>query len=79
MLEEQLAAIVGRFAVPETEQKRLLVAWRHRRPQTDALVDGERLRRMLRRNLFAEAIAENRTVVAVKPRPELLPFFKAVN
>jgi site-specific DNA recombinase len=31
------------------------------------------------RQLFAEAVIENRTVVAVKPRPELLPFFQSVN
>ena len=35
-------------------------------------------RNRLARQLFAEAIVENRTVVAVKPRPELLPFFEAV-
>jgi site-specific DNA recombinase len=32
-------------------------------------------RNRLARQLFAEAVIENRTVVAVKPRPELLPFF----
>jgi hypothetical protein len=35
-------------------------------------------RNRLARQLFAETIVENRTVVAVKPRPELLPFFEAV-
>jgi hypothetical protein len=29
--------------------------------------------------LIAEAVIENRTVVAVKPRPALLPFFESVN
>lgn len=36
-------------------------------------------RNKLARQLFMEAIIENRTVVAVKPRPELLPFFESVN
>lgn len=36
-------------------------------------------RNKLARQLFAEAIIENRTVVAVKPRPDPLPFFRAVN
>lgn len=36
-------------------------------------------RNRMARQLFAEAIIENRTVVAVKPRPELLPFFETVN
>jgi site-specific DNA recombinase len=31
------------------------------------------------RELFSEAIIENRTIVAVKPRSDLLPFFQAVN
>ena len=31
------------------------------------------------RQLFTEAVVENRTVVAVKPRPDLLPFFGTVN
>ena len=31
------------------------------------------------RQIFSEAIIDNRTVVAVKPRPELLPFFESVN
>jgi hypothetical protein len=35
-------------------------------------------RNRLARQLFGEAIIENRTVVAVKPRPELLPFFESV-
>ena len=33
-------------------------------------------RNRLARQLLAEAIIDNRTVVAVKPRPELLPFFR---
>lgn len=44
-------------------------AWR-------AATPGERNR--LARHLFAEAVVENRTVVAVKPRPDLLPFFATV-
>ena len=35
-------------------------------------------RNRLARQLFAEAVIENRTVVAVKPRPDLLPFFAGV-
>jgi hypothetical protein len=33
----------------------------------------------LLRELSGKAIIENRTVVGVKPRPELLPFFESVN
>ncbi len=36
-------------------------------------------RNRLARELFASAIVENRTVVAVEPRPDLLPFFRTVN
>jgi site-specific DNA recombinase len=144
--DEQLAAIVGRFAVPAAEQERLVNRWRRAQsrvvgtadariairrklerlqeiyldgdldragyqerrgvlmgeladlpaggdPDSDAgrqlaafLADlgqawpvatpGERNR--LARQLFSEAVIENRTVVAVKPRPDLLPFFEGV-
>src|SRR5215218_9099820 len=36
-------------------------------------------RNRLVRQLSAEVIIENRTVVAVKPRPERLPFFESVS
>ena len=35
-------------------------------------------RNRLARQLFGEAIVENRTLVAVKPRPDLRPFFEAI-
>ena len=36
-------------------------------------------RNRLARQLFSEAVIENRTLVAVKPRADLLPFFQGVN
>jgi hypothetical protein len=35
-------------------------------------------RNRLARQLFAQAVIENKTVVAVVPRPELVPFFELV-
>ncbi len=145
-IDDQLAGIVGRFALPESRRKRLVAAWvkqqgergnppaerdRVRRKLDrlrDAYLDGDlekgeyqqrkaaltaelaalpkeaepsaavagRLaayladlaaawrdatpeeRNRIARQLFAEAVVENRTVVAVKPRPDLLPFFRTV-
>jgi len=34
---------------------------------------------MLAAEIFTEAIADNKTVTAVKPRPDLCPFFQGVN
>ncbi len=145
-IDDQLAGIVGRFALPESRRARLVAAWvkqqgergnpaaerdRIRRKLArlrDAYLDGDldkgeyqqrkavltaelaalpnetepstavagRLaayladlaaawgdatpdeRNRIARQLFAEAVVENRTVVAVKPRPDLLPFFRTV-
>lgn len=144
--DEQLATIVGRFAVPPAEQERLVNRWRRAqnravdtaaariaiRRKLDRLqeiyLDGDldraayqerrgalmaeladlpaegdpdadtgrqlaafladlgaawplatpEERNRLARQLFSETIIENRTVVAVKPRPDLLPFFEGV-
>ena len=146
VLDEQLAGIVGRFALPASRRSRLVAAWvreqgRRAAPAAerdgvrrklerlrDAYLDGDlekgeyqqrkavlaaqlaalpsgaepiravadRLaayladiaaawgdatpeeRNRLARQLFAEAVVDNRTVVAVRPRPDLLPFFRAV-
>ncbi|MDP9358464.1 MAG: recombinase family protein [Chloroflexota bacterium] len=146
VVDEQVGAILDRFALPKEDQERLLDLWRGLQataPNTDA--EKTRLRRKLdrlrdlylegdvdkasyqeqkaeltsrlavlpasdraddvigrqlaafladmsgawklgnseernklARQIFGEAIVENRTVVAVKPRPDLAPFFSAV-
>ncbi len=146
LIDEQLSAILGRFAVPEPEQKRMLNAWRRQQSAAvdtaatrirarhkmsrlkDLYLEGEigkteyqtrkaaldnelaalpaesdpdndagkqlmgflanvrnawnvataEERNKIARQLFAEAIVENSTVVASPPRPDLLPFFQGV-
>lgn len=146
VIDEQLAGLVGKLAIPPARRKQLVDAWLRAQAQRseagdgrdriqrkldrlrEAYLDGELGRReyqqrketltlelaampaegesparlaehladyladmadlwgkstveernRIARLLFAEAVVENRTVVAVKPRPELLPFFRTV-
>lgn len=47
----------------------LPTAWRHATPDE---------KNRIARQLFAQALIDNKMVVAVKPRPEMLPFFEGV-
>ena len=70
-------AVLPAAAVTSVEAGRHLAMFLASLPTAWAEATSEE-RNRLARQLFAEAIVENRTVVAVKPRPELRPFFEGV-
>lgn len=59
---------------PSSDVARQLAAFLGDLPSAWAVATPEE-RNLLARQLFTEAVIENRTVVTVKPRPELRPFF----
>lgn len=72
LLAESAALPVA--AAPSEDVAQRLAAFLVDLPSAWAVATLEE-RNILARQLFVEAVVENRTVVTVKPRPELRPFF----